>query len=711
MAAELTAEPEVEAVEPNRVRSASRVPNDASYPSQQPYLTRIGVPTAWDAADTGASTVVAVLDTGVDRDHPDLAPNLVAGRDIVNRDTDPGDDNGHGTAVAGVVGAVTGNGGGVAGVAWNAKIMPVKVLRADGTGFDADIASGIAWATDHGADIINMSLGGFGSSIALDQAVDYALAHDVIVVAAAGNESAGVPSFPAAIPGVLAVTATDAEGRFAWFSNHGPWVTLAAPGIGIVTTARAAGPTMAIGSGTGTSFSSPIVAGVAALVRERHPAWAWNKVAYELVRTARDAGPAGVDDAYGFGIVDAAAALDVGSHGTVAAPNLAGDASDLSASPRLVAVGAPVSEGLRLELDQDWFAFDVPAAAGAQITVTPPAFGGGRRAAEMDPVIELYGPGGGLVATADATLAGEPETIQANIAPGRHVLKVASYAASVSPADYGLRVDLGTAGPGPQPEGAGPWLTNAAPAPHARSIATATRPSITFGRDLLGSSVTNGTVLLLDGRTADGVDASVSPRRSQRDPHTCATSHARRVLSGLRRRRAGRHRWLGAGDHGPVRDGTGRPAHLPGVRHLLALQWRHRRQRVRRHRLVRARNCWRLAVAVRRRRSTERAAIGRRHLYGRRRRFRRQRLRRHLLVSARYGRRQHLVLGPIRHHIAADVRPWDLHPDHRRFRPQRLRRHPLVRPGHDQRLGLVLRRVGTHVEGHHGQGDLPPDGG
>ncbi len=510
VAAELTAEPDVEAVEPNRVRSASRVPNDASYPSQQPYLTRIGAPTAWDVADTGTSAVVAVLDTGVDRDHPDLAPNLVAGRDFVNLDTDPSDDNGHGTEVAGVVGAATGNGGGIAGVAWNAKIMPVKVLGPDGTGLDADIASGITWATDQGTDIINLSLGGFGSSTALDQAVGYALDHDVLVVAAAGNGATGLPSFPAAIPGVLAVTATDAQGRFAWFSNHGPWITLAAPGIDVVSTKLAAGPTMAIAPVTGTSFSSPIVAGVAALVRERHPAWSWNKVAYELVRTARDAGPAGVDDAYGFGIVDAAAALDVGSHGTISAPDLAGDASDLPTSPRLIPVGTPVTEGLRFELDEDWFAFDVPTTAGAQITVTPPAFGGGNRAAEMDPVVELYGPGGGLVATADATLAGQPETIQANVAPGRHVLKVANYAASVSPADYGLRVDLGPAGPEPQPEGAGPWLANAAPAPQARSIATTTRPSITFGRDLLSSSVTNGTVLLLDGRTAVGVDASVS---------------------------------------------------------------------------------------------------------------------------------------------------------------------------------------------------------
>jgi hypothetical protein len=171
------------------------------------------------------------------------------------------------------------------------------------------------------------------------------------------------------------------------------------------------------------------------------------------------------DDAYGFGIVDAAAALDVGAHGAVSAPNLAGDASDLPSSPRVIPVGTAVTEGLRLELDQDWFAFDVPATAGARITLTQPAFGGGSRAAEMDPVIELYGPGGALVASADATLVGEPETIAVTVAPGRHLLKVANYAASTSPADYGLRVDLGPAGGAPGPQAAGPWLTNAAPGP------------------------------------------------------------------------------------------------------------------------------------------------------------------------------------------------------------------------------------------------------
>jgi subtilisin family serine protease len=145
------------------------------------------------------------------------------------------------------------------------------VSFASGTSADAMAAAqGIVWATDHGAKVINMSLGGPGASTVIDQAVSYAIAHEVVLVTAAGNDAPPALQYPAA-PGVYGVTATDAVGKFAWFSNHGPWYALAAPGIGIRSTALGAGPAAAYTTGTGTSFSAPIVAGVMALVRERHP--------------------------------------------------------------------------------------------------------------------------------------------------------------------------------------------------------------------------------------------------------------------------------------------------------------------------------------------------------------------------------------------------------------------------------------------------------
>ena len=407
----------VESVDPNLIRSIEQVPDDPEYASQAPYLGTVHVPQAWDVADTRSSVTVAVLDTGVDLDHPDLVPNLVAGFDAVNEDSNPSDDQGHGTMVAGIIGASTGNGAGVAGVAWNARIMPVKVLGADGVGTDADLAQGIVWATDHGARVINMSLGGAGASAVIDDAVDYAIAHEVVLVAAAGNDASPVLQYPAAAPGVYGVTATDAAGKFAWFSNHGPWYYLAAPGIGIRSTALAAGATAAYATGSGTSFSSPIVAGVMALVRERHPGWGWFEVGDEVVRTARDSGPAGLDDAYGFGLLDASAALGVSPIAGVSQPVRTGDAGDTQATARAITVGTNATESINYEYDEDWFAFTVPTGTevAATVTVTPPTASSTDRAAEMDPVVELYGPHGGLAGRMDETFAGEPEVLSLNL--------------------------------------------------------------------------------------------------------------------------------------------------------------------------------------------------------------------------------------------------------------------------------------------------------
>jgi hypothetical protein len=289
-----------------------------------------------------------------------------------------------------------------------------------------------------------MSLGGAGASAVIDDAVDYAIAHEVVLVAAAGNDASPVLQYPAAAPGVYGVTATDGAGKFAWFSNHGPWYYLAAPGIGIRSTAMSAGATAAYATGSGTSFSAPIVAGVMALVRERHPGWGWFEVGDEVVRTARDSGPAGLDDAYGFGLLDASAALGVSPIAGVSQPVRTGDAGDTQATARAITVGTNATESINYEYDEDWFAFTVPAAgASAIITVTPPALSNTDRALEMDPAIELYGPGGGRVGASDETFAGEPEQLQLNVGPGRHTVRVTNWAASASPSPYTVRVTLG----------------------------------------------------------------------------------------------------------------------------------------------------------------------------------------------------------------------------------------------------------------------------
>ena len=217
---------------------------------------------AWHVTAGAAETVVAVLDTGVDFGQPDLQGAFVQGYDVVNGDDDPGDDHGHGTMVAGVIAARADNGVGAAGVCWRCSLMPVKVIAADGTGTAAHVAEGIVWATDHGASVINMSFVLSSGDPVVEQAVAYASAHGVLLVAAAGNAGTPDASYPAAYPGVLSVAATDAaDARYSW-SNYGAWVRVAAPGCSMTTA----------GSGLyaefcGTSSAAAFASGLAGLGR------------------------------------------------------------------------------------------------------------------------------------------------------------------------------------------------------------------------------------------------------------------------------------------------------------------------------------------------------------------------------------------------------------------------------------------------------------
>ncbi len=307
----------VDVVEPNRQRRSLAVPSDPLYAGYQAsYASAVGLPRAWDITTGADNLVLAVIDSGVDRDTPDLAGRLLTGRDIVNRDFDPTDDEGHGTMVAGVAGARTNNGSGVAGVTWRGRILPIKVLDAQGVALDNDIAAGMTWAVDQGADVINLSLGGPGASSVLQAAVDYATSRDVVVVSAAGNLAAGdpvEPHYPAACDGVIAVGATDRNNNLASFSNYGTWVDLVAPGVDITTTAPAAGSAESYVQVAGTSFAAPLVAGAALLLRGADPTASAATIADRLRRSARDLGAAGFDARYGAGLLDVGAALRLGS--------------------------------------------------------------------------------------------------------------------------------------------------------------------------------------------------------------------------------------------------------------------------------------------------------------------------------------------------------------------------------------------------------------
>ena len=329
---ELKSIPGIDLVEFDFRLSINVVPNDSNYSSQWAHNNTgqasqdgggsvgtpdcdIGSEQAWDVTTGDEEVIIAILDTGVN-DHSEFNGRLLEGYDFINNDTDPDDGNGHGTACAGISAAKGNNGVGVAGICWNCLILPVKIMSNDGFGEDTQIADGVIWASDNGADVISMSLGGGGNVSYFDNAIDYAVDNGTVVFAASGNDDAGSISYPSAYENCISIgalspcnerkTFSSCDGENFWGSNYGTGLDFLAPGVRIHTTTSSGGYTSTF---NGTSSACPHAAGIAGLILSVDQGLSPEGVRTIMQLSAVDIGLNGYDLETGHGRLNAFNAL------------------------------------------------------------------------------------------------------------------------------------------------------------------------------------------------------------------------------------------------------------------------------------------------------------------------------------------------------------------------------------------------------------------
>jgi subtilisin family serine protease len=297
----LSHNPMIDFVEENRQIPPSAIPNDP-YLGSEWHLTQISAPQAWDVSTGNANVIVAVLDSGVDPSHPDLAGKLLSGYNFYDNNDNTSDVYGHGTKVAGVAAAVTNNSRGVAAIAWQSSILPIRVTDTGGYTTYSLLAKGLTYAAERGAKTATMSFLIYGGST-LSSAAKYFMDKGGLAVAAGGNT--GAYQSDSDNPYILSVSATTSTDSLATFSTYGPYIDLSAPGVSIMTTVRGGG----YGSVSGTSFSAPLTAGLASLIFSANPTLTPYQVEQVLESTAVDLGVPGYDTYYGWGRINASSAL------------------------------------------------------------------------------------------------------------------------------------------------------------------------------------------------------------------------------------------------------------------------------------------------------------------------------------------------------------------------------------------------------------------
>lgn len=452
--AELERDPNVLYAEPNyRIQvddpeGATAVGVSDPKTAGQYSLDRMRVRDAWSLT-TGGSGIVAVLDTGVQASHPDLRNRVLPGYDFVNNDSDAADDNGHGTWVAGIVAANANDGYGIAGISWSDRILPVKIMDRQGTGTTLDLMTGITWAADHGATVINMSVGGFPYAQSVQDAATYAWNKGVVLVGAAGNNAREEEFYPASFANVVSVSGTQVEDEFAYWSSYGAKVDVSAPGASVLTTnctvcTYAEHDTW--GEHTyisGTSFATPNVAGVVALIRARYPSYTPGQVVNQLFGSVDDLGSAGYDIRYGRGRVNAYRAVGAAPARPAIPPGDALEPNNALGAGRGIGLGATTRPSIYPAGDVDVFLVDVPRAGRLDVRVAGVndvrAYPWNGSILPVDPIVELYNISGTLLRRVDAVWQDGIELAQVNLGgAARLQIRILNYWANGSTVPYAV---------------------------------------------------------------------------------------------------------------------------------------------------------------------------------------------------------------------------------------------------------------------------------
>ena len=516
--AELRADPSVAFAEPDYVvrltNEGGVTVSDPQLPNQY-SLDQMRVRTAW-SVETGASNVIAVLDTGVQYDHPDLAGRLLPGRDFVNDDSDAVDDNAHGTWVAGIIAANANDAYGMAGISWSDKILPVKIMDENGTGSTSDLAAGIIWSADRGADVINMSVGGFPYAQYVQDAVTYAWNKGAVLVGAAGNNRREENFYPASFANVVSVSATQLNDEFSNWSSWGPKVDVSAPGSSVLTTncTRLSCEHPDWGSHTyisGTSFATPNVAGVVALIRARYPSYTPQQVVDRLINTTDDLGYPGWDKKYGRGRVNAHRALGGTTVGGWPTSGDAMEPNNTLGNAASVTIGATVSPTMHPASDVDYFTVYVPRAGRLDVRVTgvvdTRAYPWNKSGLPVDPIVALYHSNGTHIKTVDNEWESGTELAQVHVSgPANIVIRVTNWYANGNRSTYTVRTTY--------VDTVAPTASLTSPTHGATNVSRFVDPVVKFSEPVTGVSATS--VRLRDVTTNALVPATVGYNASNR---------------------------------------------------------------------------------------------------------------------------------------------------------------------------------------------------